>query len=255
MYPLWVVVLGWLVCANAWAGQTLHVFAAASLSDVLGALVNRFQEAAPDARVRITLAGSSTLARQIEAGAPADLFISANTQWMDHLDKAQRIIAESRTTIAQNTLVLISHDAGPSIQLDGATPLPEELISSRIAVGLTDAVPAGQYAKQALTSLQQWDLLAPQLVETDNVRAALRLVALGEAGYGIVYATDAQAEARVFVRGTFPRDSHQPIEYPMALIDRGRPPTPLAVTFAEFVTSDVSASLLQQHGFSVGATP
>ena len=182
------------------------VFAAASLKPVL-------DEVLAEAPVETTavFAGSSALARQIEAGAPADIFLSANPGWMDHLEAAGRIDAATRRDIARNRLVLVGAPGSPKVA-------PDDLAGKRIATALTASVPAGLYARDALTGLGLWEELRPSLVEAQDVRAALRLAVIGAVSYAIVYASDAPTEPGVEVLFVFPDESHAPIVYPGALV-------------------------------------
>lgn len=189
------------------AAERITVFAAASLKTALDAVAEDYP-----GEVTLVYAGSSALARQIAAGAPADVFISANPDWMDDLAARGRIDTAGRVDLLGNSLVAIAPR--------GAMPeAPFE--ADRVAMALTEAVPAGIYGKAALQHLELWDVVAPRVVQTDNVRVALALVALGEAPLGIVYATDALAEPRVDVVFDFPSESHPPIRYPAAPVIGG----------------------------------
>lgn len=226
------------------------VFAAASLGDALNDAAERWT-ADTGHDVTIALAGSSTLARQIEAGAPADLFLSANEDWMTWLADRGRVLTEARRNIASNRLVLVAHD--PALAAVGEVSEDTDILGmlgeeGRLAIALPDAVPAGIYARDALSLLGMWDELGQRLAPTDNVRAALALVALGEAPLGVVYASDAAAEPRVSVAGVFPAESHAPILYPGAVIaDSADPDT--AVAFLDWLGSDTAQAILMQHGF------
>ncbi|WP_172328995.1 molybdate ABC transporter substrate-binding protein [Mangrovicoccus sp. HB161399] len=243
--PLRMALAALLLAAPA-AADTVTVFAAASLKDAMDRLAPAFR-AASGHELSVSLAGSSALARQIEAGAPADVFISANLSWMDRLAGKGMVDAATRFDLAGNALVL----AGPA----GAAPVPLDaslagrLGGGKLAMALVEAVPAGIYGKEALTSLGLWDSVAPKVAETDNVRAALALVAVGAAPMGIVYATDAAAEPRVGVLATFPEDSHAPIRYPAALV-ADRPGT-AAAEFLEFLKTDEAGSVLAGLGFAL----
>lgn len=195
--------------------ETITVFAAASLTTALTRVANAF-EADSGHEVVLSFAGSSVLARQIQLGAPADIFLSANSDWMDLLQAGDLIDRDSRRDLLGNTLVLIAHGDADPVEISPDLDLPAMLGSGRLAMALVEAVPAGIYGRAALQSLGLWDAVAPQVAQTDNVRAALALVALGEAPLGIVYATDARAEPDVTVIASFPPDSHPPISYPVA---------------------------------------
>lgn len=226
----------------------ITVFAAASLGGALDEVAEAF-EGDTGHDVALSFAGSSVLARQITLGAPADVFLSANTDWMDAVEDAGMLADGSRRDFAGNALVLIA----PTEQ---ATPMtlpktPEEFAAAlnggKLSMALVDAIPAGQYGKAALTGLGVWNAVAPHVVQTDNVRAALALVALGEARLGVVYATDAQAESKVRVVAPFPAEAHPPITFPGAAVTSGDVTT--ATAFLEFLSSDTGQTILQAHGF------
>ena len=230
----------------AQAGERVMVFAAASLQGALGEVARAFEQATGH-DVTLVHAGSSALARQIQAGAPADIFVSANAAWMDALAGDGLLAPGTRFDLAGNRLVLIGAAGAPDTALKPG--LARHLQGGRLAVALTDAVPAGLYARAALTRLGLWEELAPHLAETDNVRAALRLVALGEAPLGVVYATDARAEQAVRVLATFPADSHPPVTYPAARL-KGRD-SPAADAFLAWLKGPETRAILARHGFGV----
>ncbi|WP_439121617.1 molybdate ABC transporter substrate-binding protein [Marivita sp.] len=235
----------------------LTVFAAASLGDAMAELAADW-EATTGQNVTLVLAGSSTLARQIDAGAPAHVYVSANALWMDWLADRDRLAPESRFDIASNRLVLVAHD--PSVASEGELTTQSDLLSGlgstgRLAIALPEAVPAGIYAKTALIDLGLWDQLQTRLAPTDNVRSALALVALGEAPFGIVYATDALADPRVVIAGVFPEKSHPTIRYPAAVVAKSER-TEAAAMFVEWLATDVAQDVLGRYGFlPVGPTP
>lgn len=233
--------VGWGVRAD------VHVFAAASLKTVLDDIGREFESTHGEAIV-VTVAGSSALARQIAFGAPADVFISANQAWMDDLENKGRIDAATRLNIAANQLVLIrsaKHTEHP--EPFDASRISAEVGKDRIAMALVDAVPAGIYGKAALQSLGAWDTLAPQIVQTDNVRAALALVALGEAPWGIVYASDLLSDSGAKIAARFPEDAHPPIVYPAAVVEDAM--SDKAADFVDFLSSEVAQSVFEQGGF------
>lgn len=194
------------------------VFAAASLKTALDGVAADF-EAATGHKVTISYAGSNQLAKQILQGAPADIFLSAATDWMDEVEKAGLVAQGGRHDLWGNDLVLVAHDpASAPVTLEPGTDLAARLGDGLLAMAMVDAVPAGRYGKEALSTLGLWDGLAGRIAQTENVRAALALVATGEAPLGIVYASDAKAEPRVTVVATFPESSHQPILFPGALL-------------------------------------
>jgi molybdate transport system substrate-binding protein len=227
--------------------QELLVFAAASLSDALDAVIAGYPG---DAKVAASYASSSTLARQIEQGAPADAFISANPQWMDYLAERGLIRAGSRADLLGNGLVLVAPgDRAIELEIAPGFDLPGALDGGHLAMGDPDHVPAGIYGKAALESLGVWDAVEPAVVRADNVRAALVLVARGEAPLGIVYSSDALAEPGVRVVGRFPPDSHPPIVYPVAVMAESRHPA--AGDFVAYLESAPAAALFERYGFAV----
>ncbi|MGI1661899.1 molybdate ABC transporter substrate-binding protein [Palleronia sp. KMU-117] len=226
------------------------VFAAASMKTALDAFARSWSAETGHA-VTISYAGSNQLAQQILQGAPADVFISAAVTWMDEVEKAGLVVPGTRKDLLGNTLVLIGHgkeaaeiDIGPGFDLAGI------LGDGKLAMALVDAVPAGQYGKAALRSLGVWDAVAPSVAQSDNVRAALALVATGEAPFGIVYATDAAAEDNVTVVGTFPADSHPTIVYPSALLTEAADPADREF-YAALTTSEAASAAFEAQGFAV----
>jgi len=191
------------------SAEPVTVFAAASLKPVLDVVL-------ADAPVesRAVYAGSSALARQIVAGAPADVFISANLDWMAHVENEGRIVPGSDRVIATNRLVVVGQPGSPPLDRSSLASLAD----GRVATALTEAVPAGIYARAALETLDLWDELRPSLVEAPDVRAALRLVMIGAVPNGIVYASDAHSAPEVEIRYVFPEDSHPPILYAGAVV-------------------------------------
>jgi molybdate transport system substrate-binding protein len=196
--------------------EEVVVFAAASLKTALDEVAADFQ-AATGNNVTISYAGSNALAKQITEGAPADVFISAAVNWMDEVEKAG--LVADRKDLLGNTLVLVAHGAGAAkVELGQGFDLKALLGDGKLAMGMVNSVPAGQYGKEALERLGVWPSVEGSVAQSENVRAALALVVSGEAPYGIVYASDAVGEAGVTVVGTFPEDSHKPITYPAALL-------------------------------------
>lgn len=225
------------------------VFAAASLTDAMEAAGAAYEEKTGE-RVRFSFASSSTLARQIEAGAPAGIYASANEQWMDYLEERDLIDADTRVSPISNGLVLIAPKNAEmeTIEITSDTDLLGLLGSGeRLAVGDPDHVPAGIYAKQSLEALGFWEEIAPRLARADDVRAALALVSRGEAPLGIVYSTDAAIDERVKVVGRFPVDSHKPITYPFALV-RGEESETINALF-EFLTGEEALAIYERYGF------
>jgi molybdate transport system substrate-binding protein len=230
------------------AGDVL-VFAAASLQTALDTIAEDWRGETGH-RVVVSYAGSSALARQIQQGAPADIFISASGEWMDAVEAAGEVRAGTRVDLLGNSLVLIAHgrDAEP-IAIGPGFDLAGRLTDERLAMAMVDAVPAGIYGKAALTFFGIWEAVEPRVAQTDNTRAALALVATGEASYGIVYATDAAAQDNVTVVGTFPAHSHAPIVYPAALLRTGK--RAHAPAFLDYLRSERARVVFVGEGFTV----
>ncbi|MDN5782276.1 MAG: molybdate ABC transporter substrate-binding protein [Luteimonas sp.] len=245
-----LALLACLLPARA-ADAPLTVFAAASLKESMDEAALAFQRETGQA-VRVSYAGSSALARQIEQGAPADVFVSADLDWMDELQSKGLIDTATRSELLGNTLVLVAprDSAARLSSLARGTDLQPLLGErGRIALALVDSVPAGKYAKAAFTSLGMWATLQPRVAEAENVRAALLLVARGETPLGVVYGSDAKAEPRVRVLATFPEDSHPPIVYPVAKVKASRHPQ--AAAFIQWLHAPAAAGIFRMHGFSV----
>jgi molybdate transport system substrate-binding protein len=237
-----------LTSAVARADDVL-VFAAASLKTALDEVADDWRTQTGK-QVTVSYAGSAQLARQIEQGAPADVYISASIEWMDYLQSAELIRAGSRTDLLGNRLVLVAHGAErAAIELDASLDLAGLLGDAKLAMALVDAVPAGIYGRQALTSLGLWDAVAPKVAQADNVRAALALVAAGEAPYGIVYASDAVSDSRVSVIGVFPEGSHDPIVYPAARVAASKNAD--AGLFLEALKGPSALAHFRAQGFSI----
>lgn len=227
------------------------VFAAASLTNAMQALAEEWR-ASGRSEVRFSFAASSTLARQIEQGAAADIFASADERWMDYLAARNLIVPESRVSTLGNTLVLIAPAASAQAPVAIGRGLDLALLlgpQGRIAVGDPAHVPAGRYARQALEHLGLWQAAEARLARADNVRAALLFVERGEAPVGIVYGTDAAISGRVRVLGTFPAASHAPISYPFALTRHGD--TQAARAVLDFLTGPGAAPVWRRFGFSL----
>ncbi|MBB4591693.1 molybdate ABC transporter substrate-binding protein [Xanthomonas cannabis] len=224
------------------------VFAAASLKESMDEAAAAFEKAT-GTPVRVSYAASSALARQIEQGAPADVFFSADLEWMDYLQQHGLIAPAQRHDLLGNTLVLIA-PAASKLQLDLRTPgsIAKALgKDGRMAVGQTTSVPAGKYAAAALRTLGQWDALRAHLAESESVRAALMLVSRGEAPLGIVYGSDARADPKVRVVATFPAASHAPIVYPVAALKNSR--NPQAAAFVQWLRSAPARAIFTRRGF------
>lgn len=242
-----------LVPLTARAAEPVSVFAAASLTDAMQELLERFHK---DTGIgtRLALASSSTLARQIEAGAPAAIYASANSRWMDYLEERDLLVPDSRKVPIRNSLVVIA-PAGreQAIPEQPAAALLATLgPREHLAVGDPDHVPAGIYARQSLISLGLWNGIRNRLARADNVRAALALVASGEAPLGIVYSTDAAISGDIRIAGRLPAESHRPITYPFALI-RGQD-TPAARQLLDWLTGPEAQKTYRAYGFNTDGT-
>jgi len=233
--------------APAFAEPPVIVFAAASMKTALDEAAAAFH-AETGAQIKISYGGSLALARQLEQGAPADIFVAADEDSMDEAAKGKAIKPESRIDLLANTLVLVAAKSSP-VQTLPLTPaaMSAALGTGKLATGEVHSVPVGKYAKQALTNLGLWDAAAPHLAMTDNVRAALAFVARGEAPLGVVYATDAAAEPAVKIVATFPAASHKPIVYPVALTAAGA--NPAASEFFAFLRSPAAGAIFTRQGF------
>lgn len=242
--------LAFSICAPATVlAEEITVFAAASMTNAMAEIEERF-EAETGHDLSVSLAGSSALARQIQQGAPADVFISANPGWMDALEEDGLLEPGTRFDLLNNAIVLIAHGTdADEVEVGADMDLPALLADGKLAMALVDAVPAGIYGKAALEHLGLWETVAPQVVQADNVRAALALVSLGEAPYGIVYATDAVADDNVTVVATFPKDSHPPIVYPAADIAGGD--TGAEAEFLDYLRGPVARAAFERQGFVV----
>lgn len=226
------------------ASQPLTVFAAASLADAVDECLVLY-ERTTGVRARGSYAASSTLAQQIAHGAPAQIFISADERWMDHLAARGLIDRDSRVDLLANRLVIVAAVGSPGIELTRGGSLPATL-RGRVAVGDPSHVPAGAYARQALERFGWWAAVAPRLLPALDVRAALRLVELGEADAGIVYATEAAHSRSVSVVAVFPDGSHDPIRYPAALVGS---PGAAASALLSWLRGETAAEIFARHGF------
>ena len=237
------------------AGQALAdegkitVFAAASLTNAMQDIAAVYKKE-KNVDVVSSFASSSTLARQIEAGAPADLFISADQKWMDYAVDKKAVDAASRVTLLGNSLVVVAPKASTQgeVSINKETNWTSLLKGGRLAVGDPEHVPAGIYAKEALQKMGAWETLAPQLAPAEDVRGALALVARKEAPLGIVYGSDAVAEKGVKVVGTFPEDSHKKVEYPVAIIDGHKNATVSA--FYDYLKGPQASAIFKRYGFT-----
>lgn len=226
--------------------QELLVFAAASLTNVLDEIGKAYTQQTQQP-VKFSYAASSALARQLEAGARADVFFSADLEWMDYVQARNLIDRSTRRNVLGNRLVLVAPaDSKIELKITPGFKLAEALGNGRLATGDPEAVPVGKYARSALTSLGVWNDVADKLVRADNVRSALAFIARGETPLGIVYETDAKVEKRVRVVDFFPADSHPPIVYPVAVTANARP---AARQFVEFLQSAPAKEAFKKYGF------
>ncbi len=244
---LWLIVHFWLfVAAAPAAAQNLTVFAAASLKDALDEIARDYR---PTARVVVSYAASSTLAKQIENAAPADLFISADLDWMDYLEARKLINTRSRVNLLRNRLILIAPaDSKATLEIKPGFALAAALGNGRLAMANPAAVPAGKYGKAALERLGVWQSVAAKVAPADNVRAALVLVSRGEAPLGIVYRTDAIADKKVKIVGEFPAGSYPPIIYPAAVIAASKH-AQKAQAFLDYLGSARGRAVFARYGF------
>lgn len=249
-----IIVLALLVAGTglsaAARADDVVVFAAASLKDALDAIAVDWQKASGK-HATISYGASSALARQIDAAAPADIFISADLDWMDYLDKKNLIAAGTRHDLLSNSLVLIAPADGNAGKVDIARgfPLASLLDGGKLAMADPNAVPAGKYGKAALSKLGVWNSVSRQVASAENVRACLMLVARGEAPYGIVYKTDAAIEPKVRIVGTFPTDSLPPILYPIGVTASSKNLD--ARAFAAYLSSPAASRQFDHYGFTV----
>jgi len=227
----------------------ITVFAAASLTNAMQDIAKEYKKE-KNVEVVSSFASSSTLARQIEAGAPADLFISADQKWMDYAVDKKAIDTSSRETLLGNSLVAVAPKASKldKVTIDAKTDWTRLLDGGRLAVGDPDHVPAGIYAKEALQKLGAWETLSPKLAPAEDVRGALALVERNEAPLGIVYGSDAVASKGVKVVGTFPEDSHKKVEYPLAIIDGHKNATVSA--FYDYLKGPQASAIFKRYGFT-----
>ena len=228
--------------------KSLTVFAAASMKNALDDIDTAFT-AKTGVKVAASYAASSTLAKQIEQGAPADIFLSADIDWMDYATSKKTINESTRVNLLGNSIVLI---APKDSKIDNVTigqgfDLAKLAGDGRIATGDVKAVPVGKYAKAALEKLGAWQAAEPKFAMAESVRAALTLVARGEAVLGIVYSTDAKVEPGVKIVGTFPADSHPAIIYPVAATSTAKPE---AASYLDFLRSSAAKATLEKYGFT-----
>lgn len=245
--------LGTTSPARAADDKTLLVFAAASLKTALDEIVQGYGRPA-GMKVVVSYAASSALARQIEQGAEADLFISADLDWMDYVEQRKLIKPETRVNLLRNRIALVGPAGVKPVTVDAKLDLPALLgANGRLAMGTVAAVPAGKYGKAALEKLGLWAGVENRLAQAENVRAALALVARGEAPLGIVYSTDAAAEPGVAIAGVFPEDTHPPIVYPAAVAAASKKPA--AAAFLAHLRGSGAGSAFKKQGFTLAGAP
>lgn len=241
-------------CAVAGShAETITVFAAASLKESLDTLARRYESQSGD-KVVIAFAASSALAKQIEAGAPANVFVSADLDWTDYLDRKGLLLPGTRVNLLCNELVLIAPAASTmSPRMRKGLDLASLLGKERLALANPDAVPAGKYGKAALEFLGAWDGVRTRLAPAENVRAALALVSRGETPLGIVYRTDALADKGVKIAGVFPAESHPAIVYPAAVLAASRSAS--AKAFLAYLSTPDARKVWERYGFSMAKDP
>lgn len=240
---LTVAVVSALLAGTAWAGQ-VTVFAAASSTDALTEVIEAFN-AQGEHKAVASFASSSTLAKQIEAGAPAGIFLAANPRWMEYVD--ERGLAKEHQSFVGNRVVLVAPSgAEREFMLEPGVDLVSSLDGRRIAIGDPDHVPAGLYAKAGLEHLGIWDAVAPHLARAKDVRAALAYVERAETPLGFVYATDAVASGKVTVLSVFPDGAHPPVTYPVARLSDDE----AARAFYTYLTSEEGFGVFARLGFS-----
>jgi len=239
---------GFSAAARGGEPDTVTVFAAASTTNALNDIGKMFTGKGMG-KFLPSFASSSTLAKQIENGAPANIFISADLEWMDYLEEKKMIVASSRTDLLGNRIVLIapSDSKTEKVEIGPGFDLAKLLGNGRLAMGDPDHVPAGIYGKQALEKLGAWKSVERKLARTNDVRGVLALVERGEVTYGIVYATDAGVSDKVKIAGVFPEDTHKPIVYPVALV-AGKD-TATAKSFFEFLKTNEAKAVFERYGF------
>jgi molybdate transport system substrate-binding protein len=231
------------------AQEKVTVFAAASMKNALDN-ANKAWSAEAGKETTVSYAASSALAKQIESGAPADIFISADLDWMKYLSDKKLVKEDTRSSWLGNRIVLVApKDNAKPVDIKQGFDLAGLIADGKLAMGAPDSVPAGKYGKAALEKLGVWSSVEKSVAGAESVRAALALVSRGEAPYGIVYATDAAADPGVAVVGTFPEDSHPAIIYPIAILSESKSGD--AAAYLDYLKSDKAASFFEKEGFTV----
>ena len=247
-FALFIIFLSQVLIATpqAFAEQKITVFAADSLTNAITEIASQYEKDKP-IKLQNSFAASSALAKQIENGAPAEIFISADTKWMNYLQDKKLVDASSRVDLLNNKLVLVAPKGKAfKAQLDSSFNLPAAF-SGKLCTGEVESVPVGIYAKQALTALGWWDELKTRIVGAQDVRAALAFVERGECAAGIVYETDAKVSDKVDIVATFPKGSHDPVVYPAALVHGG---SVEAKAFLLYLKSDQANQVFTKYGFT-----
>lgn len=240
-----LIVLSAVLCSAMAHADGVMVYASASLTDAIKEVSSLWQSTRKDT-IKSSFASSSTLAKQIGAGAPADIFVSADIKWMDYLASRQLIIPSSRRNLLGNALVMIAPASEPRkiAMTKGKAPA----VTGRLCMGAPTSVPAGIYGKQALTNLGWWSALEKNIVGTEDVRTALAFVERGECPLGIVYETDAKTSTKVMVAGRFPPGVHDPVVYPFALLPNA---SPVAREFFIYLIGPEAQKVFVRHGFVI----
>ncbi|MGF1760782.1 molybdate ABC transporter substrate-binding protein [Photobacterium sagamiensis] len=236
--------------APSYAAEKITVFAASSLTNAITEVAELYRDKT-GIRTRLSFASSSTLARQIAQGAPADIYLSANNKWMDYVFQQQVMEPETRQSLLTNSLVWVApkYYSDDKIEVTASWDLSQALQGTRLAVGDPAHVPAGRYAKESLQTLGLWQQAEPLLARANNVRSALVLVERGEAMLGLVYKTDALISKQVKLIADIPANSHQPIEYPVAIVkEKSRPEVK---DFYQFLQSEQAIAVFSKYGFGV----
>ena len=244
---VWLATVG--VATPVFAQEKVTVFAAASMKNALDAANAEWAKQSGN-ETTVSYAASSALAKQIEGGAPADLFISADLAWMDYVAGKKLIKEDTRTNLLGNRLVLVAPaDKATPVEIKQGFDLAKLVGDGKLAMGAVDSVPAGKYGKAALEKLGVWSSVEGKVAGAESVRAALVLVSRGEAPYGIVYQTDAAADQGVKIVGTFPQESHEPIIYPVAILSESK--SPASAAYLDFLKSAKAAPFFEKQGFTI----
>jgi len=232
---------------SATATERVLIYAAASTSSAITEIINQFNKATPTINVKASFASSSTLAKQIEAGAPAHIFISASPDWMDYLQARQLISLQSRNNLLRNKIVLVTPKSNNlTVEMNNNFNFSKK-IEGKLCLGDTSHVPSGIYAKQALISLAWWDKVKSKIVGSKDARAALALIERGECTAGIVYFTDIQTSTKIKLIAEFPENTHKPVVYPVAAI---LPASTSANIFINYLSSPQASKIFNSYGFS-----